>query len=423
MKKFVLFVILIISSSLYAQEVLDKVVAVVDNEIIMKSELDFQTAQFAAQRNLNPDDPNLKKQVLNSIINDKLLYAQAQLDSVTVNDDDVNRRVDYQIEQFMQQLGSKEKVEQAYGMSLEKIKRVLRENTRKGLMSQTLIQKKFGQVESSRREVEDFFNQYKDSLGLIPEKYTIAHIFRTPRASDKVKESSLKLAHEILDSIKAGADFATMAKRYSEDPGTAQQGGDLGFTKRGRLVPEYEAAAFGLENGQISDVVESPFGFHIIQMLEKRGDNIHTRHILIKIKSDQDADLKTIEFLSDLRDSVVRGLGKFENYAKKYSEDKETAKLGGLLGSFDVGQLDKSLIDVVSKMKQGEISYPKRMEMGNAIYGYHIVYVIKKTPQHRPDINQDYAEIKQIADYTKQEKMKAKWIDELKEKIYWEVRL
>ncbi|MGE5431727.1 MAG: peptidylprolyl isomerase [Syntrophomonadaceae bacterium] len=423
MKKFVLFVILIISSSLYAQEVLDKVVAVVDNEIIMKSELEFQTSQFAAQRNLNPSDPNLKKQVLNSIINDKLLYAQAQLDSVIVSDDEVNRRADYQIEQFMQQFGSKEKVEQAYGMSIEKIKRVLRENTRKGLMSQMVIQKKFGQVESSRREVEDFFNTYKDSLGLIPEKYTIAHIFRNPKASDKVKESSRKLAQALLDSIKAGADFAALAKKYSEDPGTAQQGGDLGFTKRGRLVPEYEAAAFALENGQLSDIVESPFGFHVIQLLEKRGETIHTRHILIKIKSDEDADLKTIEFLSDVRDSVVRGLGKFEDYARKYSEDKETGKLGGLLGSFDVGQLDKSLLDIVGKMKQGEISYPKRMEMGPSVYGYHIVYLIKKITQHKADINQDYAEIKQIADYTKQEKLKAKWIEELKNKIYWEVRL
>ncbi|MCU7495226.1 MAG: parvulin peptidyl-prolyl isomerase [Ignavibacteria bacterium] len=423
MKKFVLFVILIISSSLYAQEVLDKVVAVVDNEIIMKSELDFQTNQFAAQHNLNPSDPNLAKQVLNSIINEKLLYAQAQLDSVVVTDEDVNKRVDYQLDQFMQQFGSREKVEQAYGMSLSKIKSVLRDNTRKGLMSQLLIQKKFGQVESSRREVVDFFNTYRDSLGLIPEKYTIAHIFRIPKASEKVKESSRKLAEALLDSLKAGADFASLATKYSEDPGSAKQGGDLGFSKRGRLVPEFEAAAFALENGQISGVVESPFGFHIIQLIEKRGETIHARHILIKVKSDEDADLKTIEFLSDLRDSVMRGKGKFEDFAKKYSEDKETAKLGGLLGSFDVGQLDKSLLEVVNPMKSGEISYPKRMELGPSIYGYHIVYLIKKTPQHKPDINQDYAEIKQIADYTKQEKMKAKWIDELKSSIFWEVRL
>jgi len=423
MKKFVLFVILIITSSLHAQEVLDKVVAVVDNEIIMKSELEFQTSQYAAQHNLNPADPNLKKQLLNSIIDDKLLYAQAQLDSVNVSDEEVNRRVDYQVEQFMQQFGSKEKVEQAYGMSLEKMKRVLRDNTRKSLMSQMLVQKKFGQVESSRREVEEFFNTYKDSLGLIPEKYTVGHIFRNPKASEKVKESSRKLAEALLDSLKAGADFAALAKKYSEDPGTAQQGGDLGFTKRGRLVPEYEAAAFALENGQLSGIVESPFGFHIIQLIEKRGETIHTRHILIKIKSDEDADLKAIEFLNDIRDSVLRGLGKFEDYAKKYSEDKETAKLGGLLGSFDVGQLDKSMLDVVSKMKSGEISYPKRVEMGPSIYGYHIIYLIKKVPQHKADLNEDYAEIKQIADYTKQEKLKAKWIEELKNKIYWEVRL
>ncbi|HEX2868493.1 MAG TPA: peptidylprolyl isomerase [Ignavibacteriales bacterium] len=423
MKKFVLFVILIISSSLYAQEVLDKIVAVVDNEIIMKSELDFQTSQYAAQHNLNPQDENLKKMVLNSIINDKLLYAQAQLDSVNVTDEEVNRRVDYQVDQFMQQFGSKEKMEQAYGMTTQKIKSVLRDNTRKSLMSQMLIQKKFGQVESSRREVEDFFNQYKDSLGLIPEKYTIAHIFRIPKASEAVKESSRKLAEALLDSLKNGADFATLARKYSEDPGSAKQGGDLGFARRENYVPAFGSAAFALENGQISGVVESPFGFHIIQMIEKRGENIHTRHILIKVKSDKNADLKTIEFLSDLRDSVLSGKGKFDDFARKYSEDKETAKLGGLLGTFDVGQLDKSLLEVVNGMKQGEISYPKRMEMSGSIYGYHIVYLIKKVPQHKADINQDYAEIKQIADYTKQEKLKAKWLEELRSKIYWDVRI
>ncbi|MGE5402184.1 MAG: peptidylprolyl isomerase [Ignavibacteriales bacterium] len=423
MKKFLFFVILLITSSLQAQEVLDKVVAVVDNEIIMKSELDFQTSQYAAQHNLNASDPVLKKQILNSIINEKLLYAQAQLDSVAVTDEDVNNRVDYQMKQFTQQFGSKEKVEQAYGMNIEKIKRVLRENTRKGLMTQTLLQKKFGQVESSRREVEEFFAVYKDSLGLIPEKYTIAHIFKNPKASEQVKEKSRQFAQSLLDSLKAGADFAELAKKYSDDPGTASQGGDLGFAKRGGLVPEYESVAFSLEDGQLSGVVESPFGYHIIQLIEKRGESVHTRHILIKVKTDENADLKTIEFLSDLRDSVVRGFGKFEDYAKKYSDDKETAKFGGALGSPEAGQMDKSLLDVVGKMKEGDISYPKRMELGQGIYGYHIVYLIKKIPEHKPNIDQDYAEIKQVADYTKQDKLKAKWLDELREKIYWDVRI
>ncbi|MGE5410685.1 MAG: peptidylprolyl isomerase, partial [Clostridiales bacterium] len=319
MKKFLFFVIIFIASSLHAQEVIDKIAAVVNNEVIMKSEVDFRTSQLAAQRNLNPADPALKKQILNAIIEEKLLYAQSLLDSVTVSDDDVNRRVDYQIEQFTQQFGSKEKVEQAYGMTTEKIKRELRENTRKSLMAQTLMQKKFGMVESSRREVVEFYKTYKDSLGLIPEKYTISHIFVNPKASEKVKQKARDFAQSLIDSIKSGKDFAELAKKYSEDPGTAPQGGDLGFSKRGRLVPEFEASAFALEPGQVSGVVETVFGFHIIQTLEKRGDAVHARHILIKIKNDEDADLKTIEFLRDLRDSVSRGLGKFEEYAKKYS--------------------------------------------------------------------------------------------------------
>lgn len=423
MKKFLFFVIIFIASSLHAQEVIDKIAAVVNNEVIMKSEVDFRTSQLAAQRNLNPADPALKKQILNAIIEEKLLYAQSLLDSVTVSDDDVNRRVDYQIEQFIQQLGSKEKVEQAYGMTIEKIKRELRENTRKSLMAQTLMQKKFGMVESSRREVVEFYKTYKDSLGLIPEKYTISHIFVNPKASEKVKQKARDFAQSLIDSIKSGKDFAELAKKYSEDPGTASQGGDLGFSKRGRLVPEFEASAFALEPGQVSGVVETVFGFHIIQTLEKRGDAVHARHILIKVKNDEDADLKTIEFLSDLRDSVIRGLGKFEEYAKKYSDDKETQKFGGLIGTYDVGQLDKNMLAEVEKLKSGEISYPKRIELNNGIYGYHIIYLIKKTSQHKADLEADYADIKQLADYQKQDKLRQQWINELKEKIYWEIRL
>src|SRR5690606_31269287 len=141
-------------------------------------------------------------------------------------------------------------------------------------------------VESSRKEVEDFFRTYKDSLGIIPEKVKISHIYRNPKASDEVKKKSRELAEAILDSVKSGVDFAELAKKYSEDPGSAAQGGDLGFVKRGIFYPEFESAAFSLEPNEISEVVESPAGFHIVQLLEKRGESVHTRHILIKIKTD-----------------------------------------------------------------------------------------------------------------------------------------
>ena len=423
MKIKILFLIISCSVILSAQEVLDKIVAVVDDEIILKSELDFQVNLLAAQRNVNPASPSFKQNVLNSMIEEKLVFAQANLDSIVVTDEEVTQRINYQIDVFVQQYGSREKVEQIYGMSIEKIKRELRDEVRKNLMIQRLRDQKFSSIEASRREVEEFFNTYKDSIGIIPEKVKISHIYRNPKASEKAKQAAYNFAKALLDSLNEGADFSELAKKYSEDPGSASQGGDLGFVKRGVFYPEFESVAFSLEVGQTSGVVESPVGFHIIQLIEKRGESIHTRHILIKIKADDQADLKTIDFLSEIRDSIVKGYGTFDDYAKKYSEDKETAVFGGELGTFYLSQLDKTLLDVVSKLKEGEISFPRRIEYGPDNYGYHIVYLEERVPQHSADLEKDYTEIKKLADeYKKQDKYK-EWIKELKGKIYWEVRL
>jgi peptidyl-prolyl cis-trans isomerase SurA len=407
----------------YAQEVLDKIVAVVDNEIITQSELDFQTNLLASRYGVSPDSPQLKKQTLNSMIEEKLAYAQANLDSIEVTDADVDKRIDYQIQLFIQQYGSKERVEQVYGMSIEKIKRELRDDVRKNLMVQKLREKNFGSVEATRKDVEDFFDKFKDSLGVIPEKVKIAHIFRSPKSSTEAKEKAKEFAQAILDSIKNGADFAEMAKKYSEDPGSSKEGGDLGFVKRGVFYPEFEAAAFALQPGQISDVVESPVGFHIIELIEKRGESIHARHILIKIKADEDADLKTIDFLTAVRDSIVQGDSTFAYYAKKYSEDKDTQPFGGDLGTFYINQLDKSVLDVVSKLKVGDISFPKRYEYSAGNYGYHIIYLEERIPQHAPDLDKDYADIKKLADEYKRQNEYQKWIESLKSKIYYDIRL
>ena len=418
-----LIVLLLMTCSINAQQMLDKIVAVVDNEIILKSELDFRANYEAAQKNLNPADTTLRKQILNSMIEEKLLYAQAELDSITVTDDQVKQQLDYQINYFIQQYGSKERLEQIYGMPLEKLKRTLQDDTRKSLMAQMLQQKKFGQVEASRKEVEDFFTTYKDSLGIIPEKFHIAHIFQNPKTGERVKKKARDFAESLLDSLKKGADFATLAKKYSDDPGSAAQGGDLGFVKRGVFYPEFEAVAFSLAPNQISGIVESPVGFHIIQLLERRGESIHCRHILVKIKSDDESDLHAIEFLSDLRDSIVQGKNTFEHYAQLYSDDKESAKLGGDLGTFEASQLDKSLLDVIYKLKEGEISFPKRLEIDKNVYGYHIVKLIQRIPEHRANLDTDYAEVKRLADYAKKQKMYAEWMKELKGKIYWDIRM
>lgn len=422
--KFKILVVLIFAAGImHAQQVLDKIVAVVDNEIITESELDFQTNMLASRYGVSPDSPQLKRQTLNSMIEEKLAYAQANLDSIEVTDEEVDKRIDYQINLFIQQYGSKERVEQVYGMSIEKIKRELRDDVRKNLMVQKLREKNFGNIEATRRDVEEFFNKFKDSLGVIPEKVDIAHIFRSPKTSSEAKEKARQFAQSILDSIKNGADFAEMAKKYSEDPGSAKEGGDLGFVKRGVFYPEFESAAFALQPGELSGVVESPVGFHIIQLIEKRGESIHARHILIKIKADEDADIKTIDFLTAVRDSIVKGDSTFAYYAKKYSEDQDTAPFGGELGTFYINQLDKSVLDAVSKLKPGDISFPKRYEYSSGNYGYHIIYLKERTVQHAPDLDKDYADIKKLADeYKRQQKYQA-WIESLKSKIYYDIRL
>ncbi|MFA6597744.1 MAG: peptidylprolyl isomerase [Ignavibacteriaceae bacterium] len=422
MKKYFLFLLLFIFPELVAQQTVDKVIAVVDNEIILKSELDYQINMVAAQRKIDPATPALRDQVLKMLIDEKLVYAEAGLDSITVTEDEIGKQIDYQINQLIQQYGSKERVEQMYNMNLEKIKRELRDDVRKNLMIQKTQEKKFGQVESTRREVEDFFAQFKDSLGVIPEKVKLSHIFKNPQTSSRLKEKYKAEAQAILDSIKAGGDFAEFAKKYSEDPGSAVQGGDLGFVKRGVFYPEFESAAFALKDNQLSEVIESPVGFHIIQLLEKRGESIHTRHILIKIKADDESDLNTIQLLTDIRDSIVRKVGTFSAFAKKYSDDKETVNLGGQLGTFYLNQLDKSLLEIVSKLKENEISYPKRVNYAADSYGYHIVWLEKRIPQHKPNIDVDYTELKKLSDEYKKQKLYAAWLEELKTKIFWEIK-
>ncbi len=407
----------------FAQETLDKIVAVVDNEIILQSELEFQINIFSAQRGIDPSTPGLKQQILTSMIDEKLVYAQSELDSITITDEEINQRIDYQIQVFQQQYGSVQKIEEMYGMSIERIKRELRDDVRKNLMIQRMQQTKFATVEATRREAEKFFNTYKDSIGMIPEKLKIYHIFKNPQATERIKKIARDLAQTLLDSIKAGADFSELAKEHSDDPGSKVQGGDLGFVKRGVFYPEFEAAAFALAEGEYSQVVESPVGFHIIQLIERRGESLHTRHILIKIEPDDDADLETIQFLSDLRDSVLNDKGTFQFYAKKFSDDEETASFGGSLGTFYLNQLDKNLLDIVSKLKEGEISLPRKLEYAPGTYGYHIVYLEKRIPQQLPDFDEDYKEIKKLADEQKKQKEYDQWIEELKKRIYWESRI
>ncbi|MBK7980068.1 MAG: peptidylprolyl isomerase [Ignavibacteriae bacterium] len=423
MKKIIFLFVIILACNLNAQEVVDKIIAIVGDEIILNSELEFQAQMYASQRKLDPNDPEIRKVLLNKMIEDKLMYAQSIIDSIEVSDDDVNRQLEQVIAYYTHQYGSQEKLEQAYGMSVEKIKREMRDDTRKNLMAEMLKNQKFAKIDVTRREVQEFFDTYQDSLGVIAEKYEIAHIFINPKSTEKLKKKARDFAQSLRDSISKGADFAELAKKNSDDPGSAKAGGDLGFVKRGVFYPEFESAAFGLKEGELSNVIESPVGFHIIELIEKRGESIRARHILIKPKSDDAADIKAIEQLTEIRDSILSNKNTFDYYAAKYSNDKETAKFGGLLGTFEAGQLEKPLLDQIYKLHDGEISFPKRLEISGNEYGFHIIKLIKRISEHKPNLETDYNEIKKITEFRKREKLNKEWIEEIKEKVYLEIRI
>jgi peptidyl-prolyl cis-trans isomerase SurA len=416
-------VFLIISINGFAQEVLDKVVAVVDNQYILLSELDFQTQIIAYQRKLNPNDPNLKKAVLNSLIEEKLMLVQAELDSIRVTEDEVNRQLDFQIENFIQQFGSKENLEQAYNRPLEKIKRELRDEIRNNILIQKVQDQKFARLEVSRFEVEKFFEQYKDSIGLVPEEVQLSQIFIQAKLSDYDKEVLRRKLQAILDSIKNGGDFAEFAKRYSEDQATAKQGGDLGFVRRGLFFKEFEEVVFTLKEGEISDIIETPVGFHIAQLVERRGETVRVRHILLKLQPSAESEQKIIEFLSAIRDSILSGKNSFAYYARLYSEDKATAQFGGEMGKVPVAELDPDLRNLISKMKDGDVSQPRKLTVSKDMYGYQLILLEKRIPEHYPDINLDYDKIAQLALLQKKQKVYRDLIEQLKKQVYWEIRL
>jgi peptidyl-prolyl cis-trans isomerase SurA len=404
------------------QRVLDRIVAIVDREIITESELNSQVDFFVFNNRVDPQTPNLKRDVLDAMINEKLILAKAVEDTVTVADEEVTQQLEGLIQQRVQQAGSEPRLEEMYGMPISRMKLEFRDEMRKQMLIGRLQQSRFSDLQVSRREVEEFYAAYRDSLPRVPEELELYHIFRVPKASSEAKAAVRAKAEKILDSLKAGGDFSDFAKRYSEDPGSAAAGGDLQFIRRGQLVREFEEAVFGLKGGQLSDIVETSFGFHIVLLVERRGEAVHAKHILFKIPRDETMERSATDFLNGLRDSVAAGASFFD-LAKRYSEDVESGPIGGSLGTFTIDQLaDPELSSALTSLQQGEISKPIRASYGTT-YGYHIVYLKKRTPEHAMNLRGDWRRIEQIALNFKRNTEYQKWISELRKDIYWDIKL
>jgi peptidyl-prolyl cis-trans isomerase SurA len=413
-------VLVLCTGLLRAQTVIDRIVAVVDKEIITESELNERVAFYAYQNKLDPTTPGLKKQMLESMIDEKLILAQAILDSVQVTDDEVTQALDQQVQRLVRQFGSEKAVEESYGKPIGRIKREYRDEMRKQLLVQRIEQTRQSSISVTANDVADFYATYKDSLVEVPETYTISHIYIVPKPDTSIERQTYLKAKAVLDSIRAGGDFADFAKRYSADA-TAANGGDLGWSKRGDFVPEFEEALFSLKPGQVSDVVKTQFGYHIIQLVERRGESVHARHILFRVERGAASDSAAVKELRAIRDSALAGQS-FAELAKKYSEDEQTKPLGGDLGEVTAKDITKDFADEIKDLKEGEISQPTKIQVGSS-YGYQIVLMRKRVPAHMPTLQGDYRQLERLALYLKQTRMNNEWIKELKKNIYLDVRL
>lgn len=412
----------LVTISLQAQTVADRIIAVVDNEIILESELNNQAQMYAMQQRIDPQQlPLLKEQMLESMINKRLLLAKAIRDSVIVSDAEVQQELDSQMRQFEQTYGSLDAVADQMGMSVPRLRRDMREDIRKELLVQRLQNKTFQTINVSRREVRDFYEQYRTELPPVPEQVEVAHIFMMPEEDENVRADAYARAEQLRDSILAGADFEALAREYSVDIGTAERGGDLGWVRRGLFVREFEEAVFAMSPGEVSEIVETQFGLHIIRLEERRGDSVHPRHILLRIERSEESDRPTIDKLNEIRNRVMDGES-FEDLAREYSQDTDTAPFGGTLGTLPTEQLETDIRRVISELSEGQISEPARINLANE-YGYSIIKLIKRTPESEIDFNRDYHFLERFAMQYKMESEFERLIDNLRDEIYWEKKL
>jgi peptidyl-prolyl cis-trans isomerase SurA len=406
-----------LSGSLAAQPVtIDKIIAVVGDEAVLLSDIEAQAFQIEQQNGIK--DPDLRCRVLEEVIIQKLLLNQAEKDSVIASDEMVDAELNKKIRFFVSQIGSVEALEDYLGKSILAIKEEFRDRIRDQITIQQMQSQIAGEINVSPAEVKAFYSEIPaDSIPFIESEIQVAQILAKPPVNDAERDRVRNELKEIKQKILDGRSFASMAAFYSQDPVSAAKGGELGFVNRGDLVPEFEAAAFALKGNEISDIVESTYGFHIIQLIERRGETINVRHILLSPKASPEDLEKARKKLDSLQQAIRLGEINFDEAALKYSDDEETKNNAGLLinpgsGStwWEISQLDQSIFFSIDNLKIGEMSDPVLVREGEKKTGYRILMLKARTEPHKANLKDDYQRIQQAAEAKKKEDKVDDWI-------------
>ncbi len=404
--------------------VLDKIIGKVDNYIVLKSELEAAYQNYLTEG--NPGSDQAKCSLLNRMVMNKLMVAKAEIDSVLVTDLEVDQNTTQRMNVILQNYGnSPEELERQYGKTLDQIKIELRDQIREQLLAREMTQRITKDIDITPSEVKRFFNKIpKDSLPYYSADAEIGQIVRVAKVNHQQKEDAKNRLEELRNRLMNGENFNELAKKYSEDPSAQSNGGELGYQGRGNMVPEFEAMAFKLRKGEISHPFESPFGFHIMQLIDRRGNEYNSRHILVSaIPSQSDIDRAT-QFLDSLRRKIVKDSIKFERAAKLFSDDKETKGHSGYITDQDgdvrvaLNRIDPAVYLAIDPMKVGEISKPLPYRTEGQKEAVRIIYFKAKIAPHQANLTDDWHRIQSAASAEKKDKAINKWFLKARQDVF-----
>jgi peptidyl-prolyl cis-trans isomerase SurA len=427
---FVLLGFTLLASVTHAQPKhnLDKIAAVVGASIILESDIELKYATYLAQG--NPANSEIKCQIAQNLITQKLLAAQAIIDSIDVKDDEVDNEVDRRMRGMIGRAGSQDRLEQFLGRSVIQYKDEIRPDIREELVAQKMQQKITGDINTTPEDVRRFFEKIpKDSLPSFNKEVEVGEIQFDPKLTPEEKQVYKEKAASLLKRVQNGEDMGALARLYSQDPGSAMQGGDLGFQDRSTFVKEFASWAFRLKPGDLSPVFETDFGYHFLQVIERRGEQVHVRHILI-VPAITPASLDRAKAKAD---SVYNFLLKnkkidFSTAASYYSDNKETKYNGGMmLNSENVDtrttliptdRLDAQIALMVDTMKVGSISPPTLFTTSDGKKSYKILYLKTSINAHKANLEQDYPKIKQYATNDRINRKLSEWFEKKRKETF-----
>ncbi|HNE46074.1 MAG TPA: peptidylprolyl isomerase [Chitinophagales bacterium] len=422
MKKIVIVIAMLLPIAAFAQPVVDKIVAQVGDKIVLMSEVESYYYD-ALQQGEVPDD--YRCAILQELITQKLMLIQAEKDSIVVTDDEVSSNIDNRIRYFIQMFGSEEKMEEFYGKSVQEIKEEFREDVKNMLLIDRMRESIVGGMSVSPTEVKEFYNSIpKDSLPFVNAQIEYSHIVMVPKANAEQKQIAKEKADGILKRIKNGEDFCKLASLYSGD-GSKDNCGNLGCATRDTYVTEFSAAAFRLQPGEISDVVETQFGYHIIRMDSRQGDKACLSHILIMPPVTNLNFVAANKKLDSLRAQIMAKNITFCDAAKKYSDDEQSSKSCGVVinpqtgsGTFEISELSPDDYYSIENLKPGEVSQVLPYTTADGKKAVRIIMLNDQTEPHQLNLKDDYAKLQTFTLNIKQNKEMESWIRTKAEREY-----